>query len=71
LKSLGITGLASKAAKKVDDIKISLKQNSDGWYEMRIVGVQIFNLYNSLTDKGKKILEKLKLKTDKGDFFFD
>jgi len=74
LKSLGITGLASKAAKKVDDIKVSLKQNSDGWYEDEdLVGVSNLHTYiTPLTDKGKKILEKLKLKKDTdGDFFFD
>jgi len=73
LKSLGITGLASKAAKKVDDIKISLKQDVDGWYDDdQLVGVSNLHTYiTPLTDKGKKILEKLKLKKDtNGDFFF-
>jgi len=72
LKSLGITGLASKAAKKVDDIKVSLKQDVDGWYEDDgLVGVSNLHTYiTPLTDKGKKILEKLKLKTDEGGNYF-
>ena len=73
LKSLGL-GNIGKATKAGDDFKVSLVQDVDGWYEDEmLVGTE--NLYTTiepLTKKGKEILKKLGLKSDKsGEVFID